>query len=94
VKEFPSPELTWLYTHCRAIGMECKSDSGGLEQDIALFTQLQKEAAKELTDVLELAKSALGPLPRCNSELTTQAYDRIVAALAKHVTLAEEDVTK
>lgn len=36
--KLPPPELTWLYTHCRAIGMDCKSDSGKWEHDIALFT--------------------------------------------------------
>lgn len=44
----PSPELTWLYSHCRAIGMTCKSDSGKWEQDIALFTQLLKDEIASL----------------------------------------------
>ena len=43
----PSPELTWLYTHCRAIGMDCKSDSGKWEHDIALFTQNMKAQLEE-----------------------------------------------
>ena len=32
------PDLGWLYTHCKAIGMDCKSDSGKMAEDIALFT--------------------------------------------------------
>jgi hypothetical protein len=44
----PPPELTWLYTHCRAIGMDCKSDSGKWEHDIALFTIRQKAKIEEL----------------------------------------------
>ncbi len=44
----PSPELTWIYTHCRAIGMVDKSDSGKWEHDIALFTQNQASRIKEL----------------------------------------------
>lgn len=36
--KLPPPELTWLYTHCRAIGMDCKSASGKWEEDIGLWT--------------------------------------------------------
>lgn len=46
--KFPPPELTWLYTHCRAIGMTCKSDSGKWEHDIALFTINLQEEIKTL----------------------------------------------
>jgi hypothetical protein len=46
--KLPPPELTWLYTHCRAIGMDCKSDSGKWEHDIALYTINQKERIEEL----------------------------------------------
>lgn len=46
VPALPPPELTWLFTHCRAIGMTKKSDSGKWEHDIALFTcDLQEEIA-------------------------------------------------
>ena len=41
----PPPELTWLYTHCRALGMVNKSDSGKWEHDIALFVVELKRAA-------------------------------------------------
>lgn len=34
----PPQNLVWLYSHCKAIGMDCKSDSGEMEHDIALFT--------------------------------------------------------
>lgn len=36
--KLPPPELIWLYTHCRALGMDCKSDSGKWEEDIGLWT--------------------------------------------------------
>lgn len=40
----PPPELTWLYTHCKAIGMDCKSESEKWEHDIALYiSRLQGE---------------------------------------------------
>jgi hypothetical protein len=29
--------FAWLWTHCRALGMTRKSDSGTFEHDIALF---------------------------------------------------------
>ena len=44
-----APELAWLYSHCRALGMTCKSDSGKWEHDIALFTMNQKEAIEKLS---------------------------------------------
>lgn len=47
-----SQELLWLYTHCCAIGMKHKSDSGKLEHDIALFTA-------ELCALLEKAEDVL-----------------------------------
>lgn len=41
----PSNTLEWLGTHCRAIGMTKRSDSGLLAHDIALFTiDLQNSA--------------------------------------------------
>lgn len=52
ISSFPPPELTWLYTHCRAIGMVDKSDSGKWEHDIALFTIKQQERIKELEDAV------------------------------------------
>jgi hypothetical protein len=39
-------ELVWLHSHCRAIGMTRKSESGSMEHDIALFTVDLKEAAQ------------------------------------------------
>ncbi len=43
LKRLPSPDITWLFTHCRAIGMTEKSLSGKWEDDIALFTTRLKE---------------------------------------------------
>lgn len=46
--------LIWLYTHCKAIGMSEKSDSGKLEEDIALFTiRLQEQIQKNGQTMLE-----------------------------------------
>lgn len=47
-KPLPSPELTWLYSHCRALGMTCKSDSGKWEEDMALFVSNILQQNKEL----------------------------------------------
>ena len=44
----PPAELTWLFTHCRAIGMVEGSESGKWEHDIALFTQRQAERIRVL----------------------------------------------
>lgn len=46
----PPPELIWLYSHCKAIGMTCTSDSGKWEEDIALFTINLKNALNRLTE--------------------------------------------
>ena len=48
--ERQSASLTWLFTHCLAIGMDCKSDSGKWEHDIALFTSNQKKEIESLRD--------------------------------------------
>lgn len=39
-----NPDMVWLWTHCRAIGMTKKSDSGSMRDDIALFTITLKDA--------------------------------------------------
>jgi hypothetical protein len=49
--------LTWLYTHCRAVGMTCVSDSGKWEHDIALFiVNLQAEITALRERVAELSR--------------------------------------
>ena len=60
VEKRPPAELVWLYTHCCAIGMKKKSDSGKLEHDIALFTadlctlvQKAEEALENSVDVVQ-----------------------------------------
>ena len=52
----PPAVLTWLFTHCRAIGMTCKSVSGKWEEDIALFTINQKQRIAELEAELDEAR--------------------------------------
>ena len=52
LQAMPPSELGWLYSHCRAIGMRCMSDSGKKEHDIALFTINQKTTIEKLTSTL------------------------------------------
>jgi len=58
--KYPPESLTWVYTHCRAIGMDCKSDSGKWEHDIALFTSNQKTQIESLRQQLAEACGLLG----------------------------------
>jgi hypothetical protein len=56
--------LMWLYTHCRSIGMDKKSDSGLQEHDIALFTidlKTESDALRaEVADLKELLNREFG----------------------------------
>jgi hypothetical protein len=54
-KHLPPKELSWLYSHCKAIGMNCKSDSGKWEDDIALFTTNLQDEIKALKEQAEQA---------------------------------------
>jgi hypothetical protein len=54
--KYPPAALAWLFSHCRAIGMTNKSDSGKWEEDIALFTVDQKQRIAELEAELVEAK--------------------------------------
>lgn len=56
---YPPDALTWIFTHCRAIGMECKSDSGKWEHDIALFTSNLKAERDSLAEQLEAARKVI-----------------------------------
>lgn len=69
--KLPPPELTWIYTHCRDIGMTCKSESGKWEHDIALFTQNMQEKIAKLE--AELAQK--------QAELCNQSQDAATAAI-------------
>lgn len=60
--KYPPDSLTWLFTHCRAIGMACKSDSGKWEHDIALFTQNQQSEIAELRQQLAAANARISEL--------------------------------
>lgn len=62
--ELAPPELTWLYTHCRAIGMDCVSTSGKWEHNIALFTINQRNRIAELEALAKAAPIAEG-CPEC-----------------------------
>jgi len=55
-QKLPQKELVWLYTHCRAIGMNCHSDSGRFEEDMALFTM-------QLVDRVKVLEGELGRVP-------------------------------
>jgi hypothetical protein len=55
-KETDTYPLAWLYTHCRAIGMSCRSESGKMAHDIALFTMnLQEEIRVQTENVNEIS---------------------------------------
>ena len=68
----PNNELMWLFTHCRAIGMLKKSDSGKMEHDIALFTADLKEEndrlCLELEEKREEASDAWGIIDALKSQ--------------------------
>lgn len=81
-KKLPPPELTWIYTHCRAIGMTCKSDSGKWEEDIALWTINLTERIKEL----EAERDALAMQVVSAKDVAVSAIKRMRAA---HVNRAD-----
>lgn len=63
--QVPTPELTWLYTHCKALGMNCKSDSGKWEHDIALFVSNLTEPTADAAQVPSLEEIALHAHEHC-----------------------------
>jgi hypothetical protein len=79
--KLPPPELTWLYTHCRAIGMTCKSDSEKWEHDMALFTSNLVADRVYLVKQIEELKQTIGAkqaeidrlmLEYCPNEMTAE----------------------
>lgn len=74
----PSPALTWLYSHCVAIGMTCKSTSGLWEHDIALFTAGQKEEIANWKIVAENWREKAVAWARKNAEITQESRNRIL----------------
>jgi hypothetical protein len=84
--------LTWLYTHCRAVGMTCVSDSGKWEHDIALFiVNLQAEitALRERVKDVERERDAEYDLRRNTNALLKDAIARAEAAKADAARLRE-----
>lgn len=81
-------ELTWLYTHCRAIGMTCKSDSGKWEHDMALFTALQKARIEQLERELHEAQQAKVE-PKRKFELTPEMREALAKAAENRAQIAE-----
>ena len=67
-------ELLWLYTHCCAIGMKHKSDSGKLEHDIALFTA---ELCALLTQAEEALDKYRGQVDRFGEHTSVEALAAI-----------------
>jgi hypothetical protein len=53
-----NPDMAWLWTHCRAIGMTKKSDSGLMKDDIGLFTATQKDMIDGLALLAKLQPEA------------------------------------
>jgi ribosomal protein S10 len=75
----PSPELTWLYTHCKAIGMTKQSESKKWEHDIALFTIDQQERIKALEKALEISTNSLKEIKTIHGSVAaTMAHDALV----------------
>lgn len=74
------PDLGWLYTHCKAIGMDCKSDSGKMAEDIALFTINLQSALQRAQDELDKVIS-----PCCQEWHTCQ---RLCSPLAENWRMA------
>jgi hypothetical protein len=66
--------FVWLWTHCRAIGMTAKSDSGSMENDIALFTINLDNA---LTKTRELLEDCLGPVKDAENNANDVANERL-----------------
>lgn len=58
----PPPQLMWLFTHCRSLGMSEHSESGKQEEDIALFTIRLKQRAELAEENLSKFKAQLEQL--------------------------------
>ena len=76
--------LAWLYTHCLAIGMTKKSDSGLPEHDIALFTtDLQLAAPRPENPVLPVEPDGWVLVPRqVVQDVCTLAHNYSLNAIA------------
>ena len=87
--KYPPESLTWVYTHCRAIGMDCKSDSGKWEHDIALFTSNQKTQIESLRQQLAVKQAEIDDLmlKYCRNKMTPQQFDNWTQAHGYNVEL-------
>lgn len=43
-------DAAWLWTHCRSLGMQRKSDSGLLRDDVALFVMDLQQELRNIAD--------------------------------------------
>ena len=48
-------DVSWLWTHCRALGMSEKADSGLMRDDVALFATRLHDALRELVTLKAMA---------------------------------------
>lgn len=48
-------DVAWLWTHCRALGMSERSDSGLMHHDVALFAKMLHDALRELVALKAMA---------------------------------------
>lgn len=48
-------DVAWLWTHCRALGMSDRADSGLMRDDVALFAKMLHDALRELVACKGLA---------------------------------------
>lgn len=62
-------DVAWLFTHCRALGMERRSDSGLMRDDVALFAIDLNERVRLLELAEEGAKTAFAHVVESKRDL-------------------------
>lgn len=70
-------ELIWLWTHCRAIGMTEKADSGLMQDDIALFTIDLQASTRKRSDAEVAELDALRARCEAAEALLRHALDAL-----------------
>lgn len=76
-------ELLWLVSHCRALGMTKKSNSGKLEHDVALFAADLKDAKESAERKLAEAQKDAERYRWLRDKLKSGALDHGSVANAK-----------
>lgn len=73
--QLDNKELAWLWTHCSAIGMKRKSDSGKLEHDISLFTINQQDQIDTLRVQLTERDATIAKMREARNTLIERITD-------------------